>query len=289
MIQAKDITFSSGRKQILRPMSVHFNKPEMVVILGPNGAGKSTLLQILAGLFQPTAGEIWYGERKLSSWDISELARQRSYLHQQSNVFGAFTVEDILEMGRYPYFNMKPTAQDQQLVEEMVSEMGLQPRRKQVYQTLSGGEQQRIQFARSILQLQEPEKEDLGQKVLFLDEPLNNLDLHYQYSLMWQARNKIVDKGGIVVAVLHDINMAYQFADRILILKDGNLVVDDLTEKALQPEVLSSIFDIDVKKITISENEVFFTTKPAVRISAEENNTNFELIHPATEPTGKIK
>lgn len=263
MIQAKDITFSSGSKSILRPMSMTFDKAEMVVILGPNGAGKSSLLQILAGLFEPNSGEISYRNRRLDTWDMSELARQRAYLLQHNNVFGAFTVEDILEMGRYPYFDMKPTTKDQQLVEQMISEMELGQRRKQVYQTLSGGEQQRIQFARAILQLQDTSQENLDRKVLFLDEPLNNLDLHYQYSLMWQARNKIVGKGGIVIAVLHDINMAYQFADRILILKNGSLVVDDSTEQALDPAVLGSIFDIDVQKIALPNQEVFFSTRPA--------------------------
>lgn len=285
MIKANHIAFSSGKKTILRPMSMTFDKPEMIVILGPNGAGKSTLLQILAGLFKPVSGQISYAEKPLDSWETGELAKKRSYLHQHNNVFGAFTVEDILEMGRYPYFDMKPTAKDRLLVEQVIAEMGLQSRRQQVYQTLSGGEQQRIQFSRAILQLQDPEKENLENKVLFLDEPLNNLDLHYQYSLMGQARNKIVDKGGIVIAVLHDINMAYQFADRILILKDGNLVVDDVTEKALDPEVLGNIFDIDVKKITISPNEVFFSTKPTYRTAAGGNTSKFEFTNPVSGQT----
>jgi len=262
MIEAKNITFSSGGKSILRPVSLSLEKPEMVVILGPNGAGKSTLLQILAGLFEASSGTITYGGRDLASWDISELARQRSYLHQHNNVFGAFTVEDIIEMGRYPYFDMKPSKEDKALVEDAIRDMELGSRRKQVYQTLSGGEQQRIQFARAILQLQDPKEEKLTDKVLFLDEPLNNLDLHYQYSLMWQARQKIVEKGGMVIAVLHDINMAYQFADRIIILKEGNLVVDDSTEKALDADILSSIFEVDVRKVTLSEKEVFFSTRP---------------------------
>lgn len=283
MIKAQDITFSSGNKNILRPMSMHFDRPGMIVILGPNGAGKSTLLQILAGLFAPSTGAISYGQRPLSDWDITELAKQRSYLLQQNNVFGAFTVEDILEMGRYPYFDMKPTAKDKQLVEQMIAEMGLEPRRKQVYQTLSGGEQQRIQFARAILQLQDTTTEDLSRKVLFLDEPLNNLDLHYQYSLMWQARNKIVDKGGIVIAVLHDINMAYQFADRVLILREGNLVVDDTADKALEPSVLSSIFDIEVRKTVISENEVFFSTRPKSRFPKEAGHAAI-----INQPTDKL-
>lgn len=280
MIQARNITFSSSGKQILRPVSLSFDKAELVVILGPNGAGKSTLLQLLAGLFKPTSGEITYADRDLNAWDITELARQRSYLHQHNTVFGAFTVEDIVEMGRYPYFDMKPSKKDQQLVEQTITDMELHSRRKQVYQTLSGGEQQRIQFARAILQLQDTENEDLDKKVLFLDEPLNNLDLHYQYSLMWQARNKIVDKGGVVIAVLHDINMAYQFADRILILKDGNLVVDDATEEALDPKVLGTIFDIEVQKISISEKEVFFNTRPASHHGKAETKQTNEFKNP---------
>lgn len=277
MIKAVDITFSSNGRNILHPMNLSFDQPELIVILGPNGAGKSTLLQILAGLFKPSTGHVTYGGKGLNTWNINELAKNRSYLHQQNNVFGAFTVEDIIEMGRYPYFDVKPGKEDEQLVEDTILDMGMASKRKQIYQTLSGGEQQRIQFSRAILQLQNANGEDLNKKVLFLDEPLNNLDLHYQYSLMWQARHKIVDNGGIVIAVLHDINMAYQFADRVLILKDGNLLVDDPTETALDPSILSSIFDIDVQKINISEQEVFFNTRP--KATPKKQDLNEDQVH----------
>jgi len=265
MILASDISFSNQGRQILRPMTLSFQQPEFVAILGPNGAGKSTLLQMLAGLFAPTTGSIIFNKRPVSQWKTTELARQRSFLHQQNNISGSFTVAEILEMGRYPYFDLNPSAGDNALVENSILELGLTQKRQQIYQTLSGGEQQRIQFARTLLQLQETDRPDLNNKVMFLDEPLNNLDLQYQYALMQQAREKITHLGGTVIAVLHDINMAYQFADRVIILKNGNLVVDDTTEQALNPEVLSSIFEVEITKFRVSETTSFFNTKAYAR------------------------
>jgi iron complex transport system ATP-binding protein len=261
MILASDISFANQGMQILRPMTLSFQQPELVAILGPNGAGKSTLLQMLAGLYAPTTGTIIFNKRPIDTWKPAELARQRSFLHQQNNVSGAFSVAEILEMGRYPYFDLNPSAADHEMVENMITELGLTHKRKQIYQSLSGGEQQRIQFARTLLQLQETDRPDLNNKVMFLDEPLNNLDLQYQYALMQRAREKITHKGGTVIAVLHDINMAYQFADRVLILKNGHLVVDDATEKALNPEVLSSIFEVEISKFSAADNTAYFSTK----------------------------
>ena len=274
MIRAQNISYSSGDRKILHTASLSFEQPEMVVILGPNGAGKSTLLQVLAGLYTPSTGTVAYNGTDVLKWKVNELAKQRSFLHQQNSIFGSFTVSDVVEMGRYPYFDVKPTQEDLDMIMNSIDEMGFSQRAEQPYQTLSGGEQQRIQFARAILQLQENTGRDLNNKVLFLDEPLNNLDMQYQYLLMEQAREKIVNKGGIVIAVLHDINMAYQFADRILILKEGNLVIDEPVEQALNPEVLETIFDIEVKKIRISDTEAFFHTKAKKKAKVEGSEIN---------------
>lgn len=259
MIVAENIGFGVGGRMILNPVSIEFKRSELVVILGPNGAGKSTLIQLLAGYLDPTVGNVSYHQQDLKSWKTNSLAKNRAYLHQQSNVFGSFTVQEIVEMGRFPHDESHEELQ--RITVDTLVELKLFPKRNQSYQTLSGGEQQRVQFARAIIQLETENRTAKPEKVLFLDEPLNNLDLHYQYSLMEQAQQKIIKQGGIVIAVLHDINMAYAFADRIIIVKNGHVVVDNTTELALEPEILESIFDIGIQKNQVG-NEIFFSMCP---------------------------
>lgn len=272
MICAKNINFEVKTRRILNNINIDFKKPELVVILGPNGAGKSTLLQILAGFIKEAQGEVTYKGKNINDWKLDELAKTRSFLQQQNAIFGSFAVEDILEMGRYPHFKSAPTQMDRKLIDLALEEINFAHQRKRVYQTLSGGEQQRVQFARAVLQLQDSDREDYSNKVLFLDEPLNNLDLQYQYSLMELSRQKVVDNGGIVIAVLHDLNIAYQFADRIIILKDGNLVVDENKEHAYDTEILSQIFQVNIKKVEYAPGKCFFETSSAQYSDSKKEN-----------------
>ncbi len=259
MISVKNVGFGIDGRMLLNPFSMEFKRSELVVILGPNGAGKSTLIQLLAGYLDPTVGNVSYHNQDLKNWKTDLLAKNRAYLHQQSNVFGSFTVQEIVEMGRYPY--QESREEQQRITDEMLIELKLFAKRHQSYQTLSGGEQQRVQFARAIIQLETEQRSKHPEKILFLDEPLNNLDMHYQYSLMELAQQKIIHQGGIVIAVLHDINMAYSFADRIILVKNGHVVADNTKELALDPEVLEAIFDIGIQKNQVG-NEVFFSMKP---------------------------
>ena len=261
MIVAENIGFGVGGRMILNPVSMEFKRSELVVILGPNGAGKSTLIQLLAGYLDPTIGKVNYHQQDLKCCKVNSLAKCRAYLHQQSNVFGSFSVQEIVEMGRFPH--EESLEEQNKITEKILIDLKLFTKRNQSYQTLSGGEQQRVQFARAIIQLETKSVSNKPEKVLFLDEPLNNLDMHYQYSLMEQAKEKVCNQGGIVIAVLHDINMAYAFADRIIIVKEGHVVVDSPKELAMETEVLESIFNIGIQKNQVG-NEVFFSMRPKI-------------------------
>jgi iron complex transport system ATP-binding protein len=263
MIAAENISLVRNGRQILHSATLQFREPGFVAIIGPNGAGKSTLLHLLSGLMKPSTGFVALGQRPLSSWKTEELAMQRAYLQQQHSVFETFTVNDVLTMGRSVYFKFRPSAQDGELVTEMLKELDLLHRKDQPFNQLSGGEQQRVQFARTILQLFEGEDRDMKGKFLFLDEPLNNLDLHYQVNLLQMAREMIVARGGTVIAVLHDLNMTQAFADRVIILEKGAVRADDLTEKAMSAELLSEIYNVPITRLE-NEGQVFFHVSPQV-------------------------
>lgn len=263
MILASDIAFSVQGRFLLAPASFRFDKPEFIAILGPNGAGKSTLLQLLAGYHKPTSGSVLLHGREAHLWKPEELAKHRAYLQQQQSVFESFSVEDVLMIGRSIHYNSFPKPLDRQLVSKALSGLDLTGRREEAFNRLSGGEQQRVQFMRTLLQLQETADASLEGKALFLDEPLNNLDLYYQYSLLHLARESVVKQGGMVVAVLHDLNMAYQFADRVILLSEGKAIIDAPTEEAMIPEQLSAIYNMHIEKIESLDQLPYFAVKTA--------------------------
>lgn len=268
MITAHDISLQRNGKTLLDPVSFQFDRPEFVAVIGPNGAGKSTLLQVLSGYFAPSTGSLEIHGKPADQWQPRALAKYRAYLQQQQNVFETFTVEDVLMMGRTIHFQAFPQAEDHALVEHILAGLELSGRKQQPFNQLSGGEQQRVQFARTLLQLQEPETESLEGKVLFLDEPLNNLDLFYQYNVLEMARERVVGRGGMVIAVLHDLNMAYRFADRVIVLSGGKTIVDAPVKEALVPELLSAIYHMHIEKIEPLNRSPYFAVAHAPIASA---------------------
>jgi iron complex transport system ATP-binding protein len=264
MILAENISFQVGKACLLNRASFRFDQPEFVAVIGPNGAGKSTLLQLLSGFYKPTTGSVLINGKGTHLWSASEFAHFRAYLQQQQSVFESFTVEDVLMMGRTIHVASKPGVADQELVTQMLLLLDLYDRRTEPFNHLSGGEQQRIQFARTLLQLKSPLTESLAGKTLFLDEPLNNLDLYYQYNLLQLARTHVVEQQGTVIAVLHDINMAHQFADRVIVLSNGNSICDAPSEEALNPELLSRVYGMHIQKHESANQMTYFSASNAV-------------------------
>lgn len=279
MILAENISFQIGKACLLNRASFRFDKPEFVAVIGPNGAGKSTLLQLLSGLYKPTTGSVLINGKGTHLWSASEFAGFRAYLQQQQSVFESFTVEDVLMMGRTIHINSKPGVPDQEMVEQALIQLGLNDRKHQPFNHLSGGEQQRIQFARTLLQLRDSTSESLAGKTLFLDEPLNNLDLYYQYNLLQLARTNVVEKHGMVIAVLHDLNMAYQFADRVIVLSNGNTICDAPTEEALNQELLSRVYGMHIQKHESGNQPTYFSASNAIRKSVINGLNELRLQH----------
>jgi iron complex transport system ATP-binding protein len=274
MIVADNIAYKRGNKTLFHRSSFRFDQPEFVAVIGPNGAGKSTLLQLLSGYYTPTEGKVLIHEKPAPEWKPAELAKYRAYLQQQQSVFESFSVEDVLQMGRSIHFKNGSRPTDAGLIERTLGDLELLPRRNQPFNHLSGGEQQRVQFARTLLQLNEPGTDSLEGKVLFLDEPLNNLDLYYQYNLLQMARRDVINRKGTVIAVLHDLNMAYRFADRVIVLSEGKTIIDAPAEEALKPELLSAIYQMKIEKAETPNQLPFFavTSMPATASALNLNS-----------------
>jgi iron complex transport system ATP-binding protein len=212
---------------------------ETVAIVGPNGAGKSTLLRILSGDMIPTSGAVALKGAALRSYTAERLAGHRAVLSQHVSISFPFTVEEVVRMGAGDMARAKA----QPLVDAMLEEIGLNAFRDRELPTLSGGEQQRAHFARVLLQLAVGEARH-GPGVLLLDEPTSSLDLRYQINLVETGRRR-AKAGTAVVAILHDLNLAARFADRVVVLHRGKLAASGTPRQTITNAMLRDVFEVE--------------------------------------------
>ncbi|NDJ34084.1 MAG: heme ABC transporter ATP-binding protein [Chloroflexi bacterium] len=230
-------------KWLVHEASLTVNGGEVVGIVGPNGAGKSTLLSVLTGERSPSAGQVILNGRPLPGWNKRELARWRSVLPQQSTLSFGFRVRDVVLMGRSPHVNGLEQPSDFTIVEDAMRLVHIQHLADRVYTSLSGGERQRVHLARVLAQIWEPVPGCT--RWLFLDEPTNNLDVFHQHITLSLAQRFARQDIGVVV-VLHDLNLAAQYADRLIVMKNGHITAQGTPETVLTPAVIHDAFAMPV-------------------------------------------
>lgn len=241
ILQASAVSMKAGKATLVDGVDLEVSGGEMIAIVGPNGAGKSTLLRMLSGDLRPTGGGVMLGQRDIGAYSPRELALRRAMLSQHVHVAFPFTVEEIVEMGT----GGRSRAASRTLVDEALHEVGLERFRDRQLPTLSGGEQQRAHFARVLVQLACGEAQH-GPALLLLDEPTSSLDLRHQIDLVESARRR-AQAGTAVVAILHDLNLAMRFADRIVLLHRGRLAAIGDRRTTITSERIRELFDVDVE------------------------------------------
>ena len=256
MLKTEGISFNIGRKQILKNVSAEFEPGEFNMILGPNGSGKSSFLKIFSGELDKYQGTIFYNDKLIKSLHKEELAKRRAVLSQQPELSFPLLVDEVVMMGRYPHFTFNPNKKDITICREVIDRMNLNEFRQRNYLTLSGGEKQRVQYARVLAQIWEKPVE--GYRYLFLDEPLNSLDISYQHEFLVAAVELLKDHT-VLIAVMHDINLAAHYADNLFFLKEGELVVHGRPKDILTENIIEQVFNI---KTSVIENPI--TGKPLV-------------------------
>lgn len=242
MIEVRDISFRIEKKVLVKPVSFSICPGEFVVIMGPNGAGKSTLLKMLSGANKPSTGSILLKGNILGSYRTEELAKQRAVLSQHYHIGFPLTAYDIVLMGRYPYFSHQPSVKDRNIIQQCMERLQVDSLKERNYQTLSGGEAQKVQMCRVLAQLGDDTETE--QKLLLLDEPVSHLDIRFQHQLLQEAKQRCY-KNVTVIAVLHDINLALKYADRIFFMKEGVLIKALPKEEAITSELLQEVFNAE--------------------------------------------
>lgn len=244
MLKGEQISFAIGSSTLLQETTVDFPPGQFHVIMGANGAGKSTLLKLLAGDQKPSSGRIVLSGQELDRYTKKELATRRAVLSQHYNITFPITANEMVLMGRYPYFSSRATAKDRSIQKQAMQLMQVEAFGERDYTSLSGGEAQKVQMSRVLAQIWEAGQGE--EKILFLDEPVSHLDVKYQYQLLQTAKDWC-SRHTTVIAILHDINLAISFADRILFMKQGRVVHEVNSIAQITSAMIDDVFDVQSK------------------------------------------
>ncbi|MEA1064641.1 heme ABC transporter ATP-binding protein [Apirhabdus apintestini] len=249
MIRAENLVYSLRGRRLTDDVSLSFPGGEIVAILGPNGAGKSTLLRQLTGYLKPHSGQCTLLGRPLNAWSITELAKTRAVMRQNSHMAFPFSVQEVIRMGRHPHRTPHPHDE----IAQIVALCDCRELASRDYRQLSGGEQQRVQLARLLAQLWETIP---SPKWLFLDEPTSALDIHHQQHLFRLLRQLVNERQFNVCCVLHDLNLAARYADRIVLMDKGRVIDNGRPLEVLKQSALNVLYGADITVLNDSSNNL---------------------------------
>ena len=248
-IDVQNISYEINNNQILKNVSLKIDQGKICSILGPNGSGKSTLVKVISGDLKPQNGFIFFNDRDLKDISIGDRAKIRSVMSQSQQIFFDFSVREIIEMGWIEENGMYSRSDINDSLQRVAKECEILSLLDRRFNSLSGGEQRRVHFARTLLQSWRPSN-SVEPKYLLLDEPTANLDIKHEQRLMKIVKKKAEDGIGVIV-ILHDINLAAKYSDKILILDSGTMKNFGKTFDVLNKEILEEVYDLPIE---ISDN-----------------------------------
>lgn len=252
MLKVDQIHVGYNKKPVLRGVSFDLQPGELLAVIGPNGSGKSTLIRAVSGVLPLQSGSIRVNGHDLSQIRDQERAQLIAVVPQARNLPSAFTAREVVALGRTPYLNWlgSISQSDRELIDEVMRQTDTTEFADRVINELSGGEQQRLLLARALVQ-QTP--------LLLLDEPTTHLDLQFQYGLM-QRIHKLAhpqspdEPARAVLVALHDLNLAYEYADKVALLVKGQITHFGKPEDVLTPEILSRVYNVPLVQLKDAKN-----------------------------------
>jgi iron complex transport system ATP-binding protein len=247
VLQANNLTWSANKNNIIEDIHLNIKTGETVAIVGPNGAGKTSLLKCLYSEYLNYSGEIYLNGKPLKKFSLKDIAKKIAVVSQHSESAFNLTVLDIVTMGLIPHKGLFDTNNDadKHIIEQALVKVDLISKQHQLFSTLSGGEQQRVLIARAIVQ-----KPD----ILIMDEPTNHLDMYYQHQILTLAKTLNIT----LLITIHDLNLAAQYCDRIIMLNNGKLIADDSPERVFTVTNLTKVFKLEC---SIDKNPFTQTTR----------------------------
>lgn len=237
MIQIRTLSKFYGKKPVVEGVTVNIHRGKITSFIGPNGAGKSTVLSMVSRLIEADTGEVLVDNKKVKDFNSNDFSKRVSILKQSNFMNVRLTVKELVSFGRFPYSKGRLKEEDEKMVDKAIEYMELVDLQDAYLDELSGGQRQRAFIAMVIAQ---------DTEYILLDEPLNNLDMKHSVQIMKILRRLVDELGKTVVIVLHDINFASVYSDRIVALKDGKVVKDGPTNEIIQSDSLKEIYDMDI-------------------------------------------
>lgn len=247
ILTAENIVFGYDNHPVLHGASLALCSGDLVALIGPNGSGKTTILKLLSGILEPQQGRILWDGQSLRAADRRARARRIAVVPQELNIPFAFSVAEIVGLGRTPHLRTLSieTQLDREAVSMAMRMTGIQNLANRLFGELSGGEQQRTVIAMALAQIA-PGMGEEGARVLLLDEPTVHLDINHQLEILELVRKLNRDFHLAVLATMHDLNLAAMYFDRLVLLKDGKIVTEGEPSIVLSKERVKDVFDTEV-------------------------------------------
>ena len=271
LLQVEDLVFGYTDQVLLYGVQMQVQSGEMVGLLGPNGSGKTTLLRLLSGTLQPQKGRILLEERELASWGRRGIAQRVAVVPQELQVPFAFTVEQMVALGRTPFISLwgNRSRQDREIVRASMRLAEVEQLSERVFHELSGGERQRVTLAMALAQ--QP-------RLLLLDEPTSHLDIKYQLETLELVRRLNRETGVTVIAAMHDLNLAARYFPRLLLFQRG-IVADGGPAEVLEPRLLQRVYGVEVQVGVMRGSEHLSVLPPGETVERELDGKPAPAIH----------
>ncbi|NPE28724.1 heme ABC transporter ATP-binding protein [Methanococcoides sp. SA1] len=240
MLEIKDLSVSYGKRKIIDEICLSAEKGEFLGIIGPNGSGKTTLVKTITKVLKPESGDVTFNDISIEQMSGNEIAKHIAVVSQVISINFEFSVKDIVMMGRTPYIKNNESMEDFKIVEESMIKTKTDFLKDRMVTQLSGGELQRVIIARALAQQTD---------ILLLDEPTSHLDITNQIDILNLVKNES-KKGKLVIAVVHDLNLAAYYCDKLALIRDGQLISLGTPAEVLTPENILKVYNLPVEVVT---------------------------------------
>lgn len=298
LLHTQPFSVQLGGRPILHQVQLELDGGMFLAILGANGQGKSTLLHALSGGQLEVQPQITIHNKPINQWSPIALAQQRAVLTQNMAFSTSMSCRDAVMLGRYPFYQQKayPNEQDQQVVDAILDQLELRCLAHRALHTCSGGQQQLVQVARVLAQVWESTPEQ--PKLLFLDEPTSNLDIRYQHLVLGKLQTWLPQKGWGIVTVLHDLNLAAQYATDVLLLKAGRIYAQGKPIETLTPAHIQSVYGVTahcqllphtrqvhcIIQPSFPTTRPFISNNPTIMSTLQQQILTYKEQHPKARP-----
>lgn len=275
IIDIKQLCWHINHKTILDNVSLTIDKGNFVGVIGVNGSGKTSLLRSIYRVLKPTSGQVHINGEEIWRQSSIEVAKQIAVVSQSTTPL-PYQVRDVIAMGLIPHKKLfeQTSAQDKQQINLAIEQLDLAHLKTNNFDTLSGGEQQRVLIARALVQLDY--QGDLHNRLLVMDEPTNHLDIHYQIDLL----KRVKQLGCTVLVSLHDLNMASAHCDEIILIDQGKIIAKGTPEAVLTPQIISDVYQVEVDVIAHPRHQrphLLFSEKKVSETKVSEKRANEKI------------